>query len=119
MLMVYGGGGMAVRLTRAERREQTRQELVTAAEECFVSGEFHASSVEQVADRAGYTKARCTPTSPQRRACSSRSMSGGSSRPLTEVLPDLRRAGAEQAVDWMATATVERRGRDALAGGLL
>src|SRR3954465_6094287 len=47
---------MAVRLTRAERREQTRQELLTAAEECFVTGGFHATSVEQVADRAGYTK---------------------------------------------------------------
>jgi AcrR family transcriptional regulator len=31
---------------------------------------------------------------------------------LTEVIPDLRKAGAEQALDWLAMATVERRGRD-------
>src|SRR5215218_1370658 len=36
--------GMAVRLSRAERREQTRQELLTAAEACFVSQGFHASA---------------------------------------------------------------------------
>jgi AcrR family transcriptional regulator len=47
---------MAVRLSRAERREQTRQELLSAAEACFVTRGFHAASVDQVAERAGYTK---------------------------------------------------------------
>src|SRR5215212_8665685 len=47
---------MAVRLSRAERREQTRQELLSAAEACFVSRGFHASSVDEVAERAGFTK---------------------------------------------------------------
>jgi AcrR family transcriptional regulator len=112
MLMVYGGGGMAVRLTRAERREQTRQELVTAAEECFVSGGFHASSVEQVADRAGYTKGAVYSNFASKEDLFFAVYERRVEQALTEVLPDLRQAGAEQAFDWMATATVERRGRD-------
>ena len=47
---------MAVRLSRAERRQQTREELLSAAEACFVSQGFHATSVDQVAEQAGYTK---------------------------------------------------------------
>jgi AcrR family transcriptional regulator len=50
------GDGMAVRLSRAERRNQTRHELLAAAEACFVTRGFHATSVDQVAERAGYTK---------------------------------------------------------------
>ena len=71
---------MAVRLSRAERREQTRQELLTAAEACFVSRGFHASSVDEVAERAGYTKGAVYSNFAAKRTCSSRSMSGGSSR---------------------------------------
>src|SRR5512132_2261999 len=47
---------MAVRLSRAERRQQTREELLTAAEACFVSHGFHPTSVDQVAEQAGYTR---------------------------------------------------------------
>ena len=112
MLMVYGGGLMAVRLTRAERREQTRHELVTAAEECFVSGGFHASSVEQVADRAGYTKGAVYSNFASKEDLFFAVYERRVEQVLTEVIPDLRKAGAEQALDWLATATVERRGRD-------
>jgi AcrR family transcriptional regulator len=37
---------MAIRLSRVERREQTRQELIAAAEACFVTRGFHATSVD-------------------------------------------------------------------------
>ena len=48
---------MAVeRLSRAERREQTRDDLVAAADRCFVQGGFHATSLDQIAASAGYTK---------------------------------------------------------------
>jgi hypothetical protein len=40
-----------VRLSRAERREQTRQELVDAAEACFVS--WLADGVRQLAEDRG------------------------------------------------------------------
>jgi AcrR family transcriptional regulator len=105
-------GGVAVRLTRAERREQTRQELVTAAEECFVSGGFHASSVEQVADRAGYSKGAVYSNFASKEDLFFAVYERRVELALTEVVPDLRRAGLEQASDWLATGTVERHGRD-------
>jgi AcrR family transcriptional regulator len=44
------------RLTRAEKREQTRDDLVAAADRLFVEGGFHATSLDQIAAAAGYTK---------------------------------------------------------------
>ena len=45
-----------VRLTRDERRAQTREQLIDAAERRFKSDGFHATSVDAVAEEAGYTK---------------------------------------------------------------
>ena len=47
---------MRTALTREERRTQTRAELLDAAERLFAEQGFHATSVDQVADHAGYTK---------------------------------------------------------------
>jgi AcrR family transcriptional regulator len=48
---------MATRpLSRAERREQTRVDLIAAADRLFVEGGFHATSLDQIAAAAGYTK---------------------------------------------------------------
>jgi AcrR family transcriptional regulator len=48
---------MATRpLTRAERREQTRDDLIRAADRCFLEGGFHPTSLDQIAASAGYTK---------------------------------------------------------------
>jgi AcrR family transcriptional regulator len=44
------------RLTRTERREQTRYDLIAAADAAFVKGGFHATSLDQIAAAAGYTK---------------------------------------------------------------
>jgi AcrR family transcriptional regulator len=46
----------SARLTRAERREQTRDDLIAAADRLFVDGGFHATSLDQIAAAAGYTK---------------------------------------------------------------
>ena len=45
-----------VRLSRAERQARTREDLIDAAERLFSRGGFHATSVDAVADAAGYTK---------------------------------------------------------------
>jgi AcrR family transcriptional regulator len=45
-----------MRLSRAEQRAQTRDRVVTAAGALFERQGFHATSVEQVATAAGYTK---------------------------------------------------------------
>jgi AcrR family transcriptional regulator len=44
------------RLTREERRQQTRARLLDAAGRVFARRGFHAATVDEVADAAGYTK---------------------------------------------------------------
>ena len=103
---------MAVRLSRAERREQTRQELVSAAEACFVSRGFHASSVDEVAERAGYTKGAVYSNFGSKEDLFFAVYEGRVERVLTEVVPGLRQGSAEGAFDWLATGAIERRDRD-------
>jgi AcrR family transcriptional regulator len=43
-------------LSRADRQARTRDELVEAADSLFTSNGFHATSIDAVADAAGYTK---------------------------------------------------------------
>jgi AcrR family transcriptional regulator len=103
---------MAVRMSRAERREQTRRELLTAAEACFVTQGFHATSVDQVAERAGYTKGAVYSNFASKEdlffAVYERRVEGV----LTEVVPGLRQAGAERAFDQLATGVIQRRDGD-------
>ena len=47
---------MRTALTRADRQARTRDELIEAADRLFRKNGFHASSVDAIADAAGYTK---------------------------------------------------------------
>ena len=102
---------MAVRLSRAERREQTRQELLTAAEECFVTRGFHASSVEEVAEQAGYTKGAVYSNFASKEDLFFAVYERRVEAVLTEVVPGLRQAGAERAFDQLATGAIQQRDR--------
>jgi len=102
---------MAVRLSRAERREQTRQELLTAAEACFVSHGFHASSVDEVAERAGYTKGAVYSNFASKEDLFFAVYERRVEQVLTEVVPGLRHAGAERAFDQLAAGAIQRRDR--------
>jgi AcrR family transcriptional regulator len=44
------------RLSRAEQRDLTRARLLDAAEDVFIERGFHATSVDEVAERAGFSK---------------------------------------------------------------
>ena len=103
---------MAVRLSRAERREQTRQELLTAAEACFVTRGFHATSVDQVAERAGYTKGAVYSNFAAKEDLFFAVYQRRVEQVLTEVVPGLRQVGPERAFDQLATGTIQRRDRD-------
>jgi AcrR family transcriptional regulator len=46
---------MATRMTRAERSEQTRAELVEAARQVFLRRGFHGASLDEISAEAGYT----------------------------------------------------------------
>jgi AcrR family transcriptional regulator len=103
---------MAVRLSRAERREQTRQELLSAAEACFVSRGFHASSVDEVAERAGYTKGAVYSNFAAKEDLFFAVYARRVEQVLTEVAPGLRQLGAERAFDQLATGAMHRRDPD-------
>jgi AcrR family transcriptional regulator len=103
---------MAVRLSRAERREQTRRELVAAAETCFVSRGFHASSVDEVAERAGYTKGAVYSNFASKEDLFFAVYEHRVEQVLTEVVPDLRQLGAERAFDQLAAGALHRRDPD-------
>jgi AcrR family transcriptional regulator len=47
---------MAVRVTRAERKEQIRADLLAAAREVFLRRGFHQASLEEIALEAGWSK---------------------------------------------------------------
>jgi AcrR family transcriptional regulator len=47
---------MKERLTRAQKRERTYEGLISAAERLFTERGFHASTVDEIAFEAGYTK---------------------------------------------------------------
>src|SRR5439155_26468515 len=47
---------MPVRLTRDERRAQTRADLLDAAGRVFVERGFEGASIEAIAEEAGYTR---------------------------------------------------------------
>jgi AcrR family transcriptional regulator len=103
---------MAVRLSRAERREQTRQELISAAEACFVSRGFHASSVDEVAERAGYTKGAVYSNFASKEDLFFAVYERRVEQVLTEVVPGLRQLGAERAFDQLAAGALHRRDPD-------
>jgi AcrR family transcriptional regulator len=46
---------MATRMTRAERSEQTRSDLVDAARTVFLRRGFHGASLDEISAEAGYT----------------------------------------------------------------
>jgi AcrR family transcriptional regulator len=103
---------MAVRLSRAERRQQTRQELLSAAEASFVSRGFHASSVDEVAERAGYTKGAVYSNFASKEDLFFAVYERRVEQVLTEVVPDLRQLGAERAFDQLAGGALHRRDPD-------
>ena len=47
---------MAARLTRPEKKERTRADLLAAARTVFLRRGFHGASLDEIAEEAGYTK---------------------------------------------------------------
>jgi len=103
---------MTVRLSRMERREKTRHDLLDAAETCFVTRGFHATSVDEVAERAGYTKGAVYSNFASKEDLFFAVYQRRVEQVLTDVVPGLREAGPERALDWLATVTIQRRDSD-------
>jgi AcrR family transcriptional regulator len=47
---------MSVRLSRVERKERTRADLLAAARRVFLARGFHGATLDEIAEEAGYTK---------------------------------------------------------------
>jgi AcrR family transcriptional regulator len=47
---------MRQRLSRQDRKQRTRADLVAAAREVFLRRGFHGASLEEICEQAGYTK---------------------------------------------------------------
>jgi AcrR family transcriptional regulator len=73
---------------------------------------FHATSVDQIAERAGYTKGAVYSNFAAKEDLFFAVYEGRVEHVLTEVAPGLRQAGTQQALDWLATSTIERREHD-------
>jgi AcrR family transcriptional regulator len=65
------------RLTREESRKRTRDRLVAAAAELFTEQGVNGTSVEQIAERAGYSRGAFTGTSTTRTSLCSKSSGSG------------------------------------------
>jgi AcrR family transcriptional regulator len=59
-MSMYNTGGMSTPelrpLTRQRRKQQTRNQLLAAAERLFIERGFHAASIDDIAQAAGFTK---------------------------------------------------------------
>src|SRR3954468_12715682 len=101
-----------MRMTRAETREQTREAVVAAADALFVERGFHASSVGDIAAAAGYTKGAVYSNFASKEDLFFAVYQRRVEQVLTDVVPGLREAGAERALDWLAATTIQRRDSD-------
>jgi AcrR family transcriptional regulator len=99
-------------LSRAERRQHTREELIAAADERFTARGFHATTVDEVAAHAGYTKGAVYSNFHSKEdlffAVYERRAQRGAA--LTERR--IAERGADAAVRSLARDTTDRRGRN-------
>jgi AcrR family transcriptional regulator len=100
------------RLSRAERRDQTVADLVAAADRRFVDGGFHATTVEQVAADAGYTKGAVYSNFASKEELFFAVYERRSARAIGEVERLLREQGPLDGLARLSRDTTSRRGRD-------
>ncbi|HWH46070.1 MAG TPA: TetR/AcrR family transcriptional regulator [Thermoleophilaceae bacterium] len=103
---------MRKRLTRAEQRDRTRADLVTAADTLFTRQGFHATSVDQVAAEAGYTKGAVYSNFESKEDLFFAVYERRAEATLAQIEATLEREGAREGLDLLTLDTQTRRGRD-------
>jgi AcrR family transcriptional regulator len=104
---------MSVRLSRAEQQQRTRDRVIEAAERMFVEQGFHATSVDQVAAEAGYTKGAVYSNFESKEDLFFAVYEQRAERGLSEIRREFAAAGdSGQGLDALALAAARRRGRD-------
>lgn len=99
-------------LTRAARREATVQDLVAAAGRLFVERGFHATSVDQVAAAAGYTKGAVYSNFSSKEDLFFAVYERRVQEVVAHVREVLAELGPEQGLHQLAADTTSRSGRD-------
>jgi AcrR family transcriptional regulator len=100
-------------MTRAEQQQRTREEIVAAADRLFVEQGFHATSVDQIATAAGYTKGAVYSNFDAKEDVFFAVYEQRMERGLAELRRTLAAAG--DAAEWIRSIIVDtsrRRGRD-------
>jgi AcrR family transcriptional regulator len=99
-------------LSRAERRDRTVAELVDAADRLFVSRGFHATSVDQIATEAGYTKGAVYSNFTSKEELFFAVYRRRAEQFVDAVEPMIDELGPVEALNRLALDTTTRRGRE-------
>jgi AcrR family transcriptional regulator len=103
---------MAIRVTREERRERTREELLAAADERFVTSGYHATTLDQIAADAGYTKGAVYSNFASKEDLFFAVYERRVDRGVAEVERVLAEYGPLEGIERITAATATRQGRD-------
>jgi AcrR family transcriptional regulator len=101
-----------VRLTREEKREQTREELVAAADRMFTGNGFHATSLDQIAGEAGFTKGAVYSNFSSKEDLFFEVYERRAAASIAQIEAIFAQGDALSALNRLSTDTVARRGRD-------
>jgi AcrR family transcriptional regulator len=101
---------MKKRLTRAEKRERTYEELILAAEKLFVERGFHATSVDEIAFEAGYTKGAVYSNFESKEDLFFAVYERRADRGVAEIEQILRENGPAGGLELLASDAARRRG---------
>jgi AcrR family transcriptional regulator len=103
---------MKQRLTRAEKRERTYEELILAAEKLFIERGFHATSVDEIAFEAGYTKGAVYSNFESKEDLFFVVYERRADRGVAEIERILRENGPAAGLELLASDAARRRGRE-------
>ena len=101
-----------VRLTREERRVQTREELIAAADRLFTGNGFHATTLDQIASEAGYTKCAVYSNFTSKEDLFFAVYERRAEASLRQIEAIFAESGAEGGLNRLSVDTLTRRGRD-------
>src|ERR687898_3072056 len=101
---------MKERLTRAQKRERTHEELVSSAERLFVERGFHASTVDEIALEAGYTKGAVYSNFDSKEDLFFAVYEGRADKGVAEIEQVLRENGPAAGLELLASDAAHRRG---------
>jgi AcrR family transcriptional regulator len=102
-----------MRMSRAEQQQRTRDDVLEAADRLFVEQGFHATSVDQIAEAAGYTKGAVYSNFAAKEDLFFAVYERRVARSVAELERTLARADSPRAwLESVADDTSARRGRD-------